>query len=71
MAVRQAGSLEAMATNGRLIGELASSRGMHGPSADRAALRGLAKLSPNSHHDGSQNYSQAKGDTNHHDHVTT
>lgn len=71
MAINQAGSLEAVAKNGRLIGELAPSRGMHGASADRVALGGLAKLPPQSHHNSSQNHSQAKGDTGHHNYVTT
>ena len=71
MAIWQAGSLEAVATYRGFIRELASSRGMHGPTADRAALRGVAKLPPHSHHNSSQNHSQAKGDASHHDHVST
>lgn len=71
MAIWHAGSLEAVATYRGLIRELASSRGMHGPSADGAALRGVAKLPPHSHHNSSQNHSQAKGDASHHNHVST
>lgn len=71
MAVRHAGSLEAVATDGCFVGELAPSGGMHGPSADGAALGGVAKLSPHGHHDGRQNHSQAEGDAEHHHHINT
>lgn len=71
MAVRHAGSLEAVATDGRFIRQLAPSGGMHGPSVDGAALRSLAKLSPYGHHNGRKNHSQAEGDAEHHHHIHT
>lgn len=71
LAVRHAGSLEAVGENGRLIGEFASSGGVHGPSVSGAALGRLAKPSPHGYNDCSQDYSQAEGYTEHHHHVTT
>lgn len=71
MAVRPAGSLEAVATDGGFIRELAPSRGMHGASADRAAPRSLAKLPPHSHHNRRQNHSQAERDAEHHHRINS
>lgn len=69
MAVRHAGSLETVATDGGFVRELAPSGGVHGASADRAALRSLAKPSPQGHHDGRENHSQAERDAKHHRHI--